>query len=473
VTFVQIEYLFFIAVVYTSYWAVRRKMWQNLLLVVASGVFYGWIHPWFCVLMYGSAVLDFSLGQAIERFPRRRWWFVGISVCANLGMLGYFKYADFFVSNVVALLTSVGVPGSFETLGILLPVGISFYTFQTLGYTVDVARGEVRARTNFVDYVLYVSFFTQLVAGPIERAGRLLPQIETERKFSWAAMGSGVDLMLWGAFKKLVVADSLAPFVDKVYVLDEPAGPLLWAATAAFMVQIYADFSGYTDLARGSARLLGFELQRNFNAPFLARTTREFWQRWHMSLSFWIRDYVLGPLVGDAPGRISRWRLGGATVLTFVLIGFWHGASWNFIVFGLYHGFWVMAYGVLVSLVPRSLEGSRWGRYMAIVFHLTVVGLVGSMLFREQHLGRIVEHLTRNPLAASTPEWIATSVLLSTLVALCAPLIFGWWWGERVAPRLEGTGWVWPIKTTAWACWIAGIVLCYRTTTQDFVYFQF
>jgi len=471
--FVQHEYLWFLAIVYVAYWALGRRAWQNALLVVASGIFYGWVHPWFCILLYGSAVLDFSLGLLIKRFPARRWTFAGISVVANLGLLSYFKYADFFVENVVAALTVAGVPGSFESLGILLPVGISFYTFQTMGYTIDVARGELKARERFLDYVLYVSFFAQLVAGPIERAGRLLPQIENERRFSLSAHREGLHLALWGAFKKLVIADSLAPFVDKVYVLEDPAGPLLWTATAAFMVQIYADFSGYTDLARGSAKMLGFDLQENFNAPFLARTTSEFWQRWHMSLSFWIRDYVLGPLVGDAPGQISRWRFAWATTLTFVLIGFWHGASWNFIVFGLYHAFWVVMYGVIVRGLPAGLLDRLPGRLTAIAFHLVVVGLVGSMMFREQHVGRIVEHLTRSPFSATTPEWIATSVLATATVVFTLPLLLGWVWGETVGKRLSDSPWRLPMQTTAWACWIFAMFVFYRTTAQDFVYFQF
>ncbi|MFT5459684.1 MAG: alginate O-acetyltransferase complex protein AlgI [Myxococcota bacterium] len=471
--FVQVEYPAFLALLLAVYWALPHRRWQNLLLVVASAVFYGWVHPWFLILLYGSSILDFSLAQAIERFPRRRWTFVGLSAFANLSLLAYFKYAGFFVDNVRAVLESAGVPGDLGTLDILLPVGISFYTFQTLGYTVDVARGELKARTSFLDYVLYVSFFAQLVAGPIERSTRLLPQIERDRRWSWTMARSGVGLALWGGFKKLVVADSIAPFVDKVYVLDDPAGPLLWAATAGFMLQIYADFSGYTDLARGSARLLGFELQENFNAPFLATTTSEFWQRWHMSLSFWIRDYVLGPLVGDSPGGVSRFRFFWATVLTFVLIGFWHGASWNFVLFGLYHGLWVIVYGLVARRIPVSVRAMPGGRVLAAAFHLLAVGLVGSMLFREQHLDRIVEHLTRNPLSAGPAEWVATVVLLSMTAALAAPLVFAWAWGEWVRPRVQTSPWYLPIETTTWAMWCVAMYVFYRVTAQDFVYFQF
>ena len=468
--FVQVEYPGFLLLVFAAYWLAGRARVQNVILVLASAIFYGWVHPWFLLLMYGSAIVDFSLAQAIERYPKSKKWFVAASLTANLSLLAYFKYADFFVANVVAALTAAGLPGDFDTLGILLPVGISFYTFQTMGYTIDVARGELKARTRFVDYVLYVSFFAQLVAGPIERAGRLLPQIEADRTWSWTRLQSGLALLFWGGFKKLVIADSIAPYVDKVYVLDQPAGPLLWAATFGFMIQIYTDFSGYTDLARGSARLLGFELQRNFKEPFLARTTVEFWQRWHMSLSFWLRDYLLGPLIGESTNRT---RFVWATVLTFVLIGFWHGASWNFVLFGLYNGLWVVLYGYLTRAIPPSVAKLPGGSWLAIAFHLVAVSLVGSMLFREQHVGRIVEHLTRNPVAASRDEWVATTVLLSVVLAGCVPLLLGWVYDKVVKPRVEQSPWEWPLQTTGWTAMAVAMFLFYRVTAQDFVYFQF
>jgi D-alanyl-lipoteichoic acid acyltransferase DltB (MBOAT superfamily) len=473
VNFVQIEFPIFLAVVFTLYWMLRDRRLQNGLLVVASGVFYGWIHPWFLILLYGSAVLDFSLGQAIARYPRQKRWFVSMSVLGNLGLLAYFKYFNFFVENTIFALQQAGVTTNLSTLQILLPVGISFYTFQTMGYTIDVYRGELKARTQFVDYLLYVSFFAQLVAGPIERAGRLLPQIETPRTFELAQVRSGFALAMWGGFKKVVVADTVAPYVDKVYILDQPAGPLIWAATAAFMIQIYADFSGYTDIARGTARMLGFKLVENFNAPFIARTTVEFWQRWHMSLSFWIRDYVLGPLVGDNPAGVSRWRFAWATLLTFVLIGFWHGASWNFVLFGLYHGFWVIAYGLIVRRIPPSAKRIPGGNALAIAFHLVVVGLFGSMLFREQHVDRIVQYLSVNPFVASPDEWVATVVIASVTAIVSVPLLLGYLFDVYVKPRVEQTVWHLPMQTTAWAFYGVMMALFYRVTAQDFVYFQF
>jgi len=472
VNFVQIEFPIFLVIVFTLYWVIRDRRWQNALLVIGSGIFYGWIHPWFLILLYGSAVLDFSLAQAIERYPRRKRWFVAMSLMGNLGLLAYFKYFNFFVENTIFALQQAGMTTNLTTLQILLPVGISFYTFQTLGYTIDVFRGELKARTNFLDYLLYVSFFAQLVAGPIERAGRLLPQIENDRTFDIEQVRSGFALAMWGGFKKLVVADTVAPYVDKVYILDQPAGPLIWAATAAFMIQIYADFSGYTDIARGTARMLGFKLVENFNAPFIARTTVEFWQRWHMSLSFWIRDYILGPLV-DSQSGVSRWRFAWATMLTFVLIGFWHGASWNFILFGLYHGFWVIAYGLIVRWIPESAKRIPGGNALAIAFHLVVVGLFGSMLFREQHVDRIVQYLSVNPVAASPDEWVATLVILAVTSIVTVPLLVGYLFDVYVKPRVEDTVWYLPMQTTAWAGYAMMMGLFYRQTAQDFVYFQF
>ncbi len=470
--FVQLEFPVFLAVVLAVYWWLDRR-WQNRLLVLASAVFYGWIHPWFLLLLYGSAILDFAMAQSIESWPTRKRWFLGASLLGNLGMLSYFKYMGFFAENVAAALGSMGFVVHPATLGFVLPVGISFYTFQTLGYTVDVYRGELKARRDFVDYALYVSFFCQLVAGPIERAGRLLPQIERDREFSWDQTRSGLNLALWGGFKKVVIADTLAPYVDKVYILAEPSGPVLWAATAAFMIQIYADFSGYTDIARGTARMLGFDLVENFRAPFLARTTVEFWQRWHMSLSFWLRDYVLGPLVGDGSKAVSRFRFAWATVLTFTLIGFWHGASWNFVLFGLYNGLWVVFYGFAVRALPPWASKIPGGNALAIGFHLVAVSLVGSMLFREQHLGRIVGHLTNNPFHGTIDDWVAATVVLSVTGVCCLPLLVGWLWDTYGKARVEGSVWHLPLQTTSWAVYLAAMTVFYRLTAQDFVYFQF
>jgi len=470
VSFVQPAFPVFLVVVFAVYWALRDVRAQNAWLVAASAVFYGWIHPWFLLLLYGSAIVDFTLGLLVARHPAWSRRAVGISVVANVGLLAYFKYAGFFVDNAAAALLALGVPVDVRVLSIVLPVGISFYTFQTMGYTIDVARGELEARTRFVDYVLYVSFFAQLVAGPIERAGRLLPQIERPRTLPLPRIREGVALALWGGFKKLVVADSLAPYVDKVFVLEQPAPVLVWAASFAFMIQIYADFSGYTDIARGSARLLGFDLSLNFREPFLARTTIEFWQRWHMSLSTWLRDYVLGPLVGDGAG--GRWRFAAATLATFVLIGLWHGPSWNFVLFGLFHGTLVIAYGFVARRLPP--RGALPALDAALVgVHLGVGGLVGSLLFRETHLDRLASHLTAWPWSGSADDRIAAAVVVTVTLVGCIPLVGQWVAVTRIAPRIAGSPWLLPLQTTTWAALVAAMFLFHRTTLQDFVYFQF
>ena len=282
--------------------------------------------------MLSSAVdffVGFQLGRA-EKAERRRV-FLGISLVVNLGLLGVFKYFDFFVESLTEQLARCGVPlFDLSSLGLILPVGISFYTFQTMSYSIDVYRRRMEPTRNPLAFFAYVSFFPQLVAGPIERAHSFLPQFMQERKWDAATTRDGLRQILWGFFKKIAIADVCAPVVNRAF--EAPAAydaPFLVFALLLFAFQIYADFSGYTDIARGTARMLGFDLVENFRAPFIARTTIEFWQRWHMSLSFWLRDYLLGPLVGDGSKGVSRFRFMWATVLTFILIGFWHGASWT------------------------------------------------------------------------------------------------------------------------------------------------
>ena len=471
--FVQIEFVAFFGVVYALYWALRDRAYQNALLVVASAVFYGWVHPWFVLLLYAASSLDFASARLMAEMPERRRLFLACSLAGNLGMLSFFKYFDFFVANVAAALTSLGLQVHPHTLGVLLPVGISFYTFQTIGYVVDVYRGELAPRRRFLDYILYVSFFPQLVAGPIARAGRLLPRIESSSRFSGDDLRTGLSLALWGAFKKVVIADSIAPYVDKVFVLERPVGPLLWAATAAFMIQIFADFSGYTDLARGTARMLGFSLGENFRAPFLATTTSEFWQRWHISLSSWVRDYLLGPLVGDAPEHATRARFAMATVISFLAMGFWHGASWNFLLFGLYHGCAVLTYAAVVRRLPAWSRRIPLGRPLAAGVHLGVVGLPGSLLFREQSVTRLVGYLSLNPFSASQDEWIATWTIAMVTAIGCAPLLCGYAFDRWILPRVQGSPWHLPLRTTGWAACAVGLAIFYRVTAQDFVYFRF
>jgi D-alanyl-lipoteichoic acid acyltransferase DltB (MBOAT superfamily) len=441
--------------------------WQNLWLLGCSVVFYGWVHPWFLGLLVVSAGTDFVVARQIERRPAAKDLLLTVSLLVNLGLLGYFKYFNFFVENVAAATDALGLGPGPRVLNIVLPVGISFYTFQTMSYVIDVWRGTLRARTDWVDYFLYVMYFPQLVAGPIERADHLLAQLERPRRVGWDQIQSGVTLALWGAFQKLCVADTLAPYVDKVFVLEAPSGVLIWTAALGFSVQIYADFSGYTDIARGVSRLLGVELAENFRSPYLARSTPEFWQRWHMSLSTWIRDYVLVPLLGN-PERLSVTRFLGATLATFLVMGFWHGASWNFVWFGAWHGAWFAAY----TLAGRAASW-RVPDVVAVPFHFVVVCLPSSLLFRETTASRLVQYAETPPLSGDADEWVAASVVFGMTLVTSAPLLLSWAVRRWVVPRLEGHPVLLPLRTTTWAVLALGVLVFYRVSAYDFVYFRF
>jgi alginate O-acetyltransferase complex protein AlgI len=335
VLFTSVEYLILLATVFVLYWTIRVRTVQNALLLATSYVFYGWVHPWFCILIAASTVADYFFARAIRAQPSRARLWLGASLVFNLGLLGFYKYFDFFAANVHAALTEVGIPSDPVVLGVLLPVGISFYTFQTLSYTIDVYRGELEPRRSFLDFALFVSFFPQLVAGPIERARNFLPQVERARRFRWDLFASAWPLLVSGYFKKMVVADNVASSSDLVFALESPSFTVLLAGTIAFAAQIACDFSGYTDIARGSARLLGFELIRNFNLPYLAISPSDFWRRWHISFSSWIRDYLYIPLGGSKAG--GKLRLLLVLLASMGLSGLWHGAAWNFVLWGVFH----------------------------------------------------------------------------------------------------------------------------------------
>jgi D-alanyl-lipoteichoic acid acyltransferase DltB (MBOAT superfamily) len=469
--FVQIEFPLFMVVLFTTYWLLRDRKWQNALLVMSSALFYGWVHPWFLTLLGFSAVLDYSVGRAMGKYPAYRPYLVMLSMIGNLGVLGFFKYFNFFIVNIKGAFLLAGLETDLRTLDILLPVGVSFYTFQTMSYTIDIYRGELKPRENFLDYLVYVSFFPQLVAGPIERAGRLLPQCENPRTFAWEKVISGFSLAWWGAFKKIVIADTLASFVDKIFILGDPSGPELWAGCIAFTVQIFADFSGYTDMARGTARMLGFELVENFKSPFLATSTPDFWQRWHISLSQWIRDYIMVPLLGT--GRVTTFRYIYAALVTFTLIGFWHGASWNFVLFGFYHGLWICVYRFVDMYMPKSVSSIPGAKWFAVVFHLAAVAVPGSLLFRETSLERILHAVQLNPFYAEPDQWIAATTVVGVTTIFAAPLILSHFVEHHWWDRLRKSVFWWPLQTTTWSVLALVMALFYRDTSYDFIYFQF
>jgi alginate O-acetyltransferase complex protein AlgI len=462
--FNSFDFLVFFALVFTVYWRLPRRG-QNLLLLGASYVFYGWVHPWFLWLLLGSTLLDYGTALGMRRFPARRRLLLGASLAGNLGLLATFKYFDFFVENVAAALAAFDLHPPLPVLGVLLPVGISFYTFQTLSYTIDVYRGVLEPRRSLTDFALFVTLFPQLVAGPIERATNLLPQIEKERSLDFARLESGVCLAVWGFFKKLVIADNIVLYADRIFELRHPSGPVLLAGAAAFALQIYADFSAYTDIARGTARLLGFELMENFRAPYLATSPSDFWRRWHISFSTWIRDYLYLPLGGS---RGSRGRFVFAALTAMTLSGLWHGASWNFVLWGVYHGLLVVAYHLVFREVGRRLAvrlgaGPVHVLAVATMFPLT---LLGWLIFRQQDFAMLLGYATTSPFAATPEEWSTALGVLALTAGLSLPLLLR----PLVLSAAPGSR---PLRAgLAWCCLLAILFLA-RESGQDFIYFAF
>jgi D-alanyl-lipoteichoic acid acyltransferase DltB (MBOAT superfamily) len=355
--FNTLDFAVFLAVVLGLY-AVLPHRAQNLMLLAASYFFYG-VWDWrFAGLLLFTTTIDHWIARALDGTTeaRARKRLLLASIFLNLGILGVFKYFDFFAANAERLLHGLGLEVPELTLGVILPVGVSFYTFQELSYVVDVYRGDLKAARRFTDFALFVAFFPQLVAGPIERATRLLPQIQRPRRVTWSGIQSGTWLILLGIFKKVFVADNLAHLVDAVYDPSaRPTGLEQWLGVYAFAFQIYCDFAGYSDVARGSARLMGFELMKNFDLPYSATSLRELWRRWHISLTTWLRDYLYIPLGGN---RVSKTRHYFNMLTTMILCGFWHGAAWVFVLWGVLHA---VALALQHALAPALARLSSRG----------------------------------------------------------------------------------------------------------------
>ena len=338
--FNSLEFLIFLPTVFLLYWFVFQKNLkiQNLLLLISSYVFYGWWDYRFLSLIFLSTVVDYFVGLKIydSNNKKTKKSYLWVSILFNLSLLGFFKYFNFFIDSWIDLLSTVGYESdSTWTLNVILPVGISFYTFQTMSYSLDIYHGKLKPTKDFVSFASFVSFFPQLVAGPIERASNLLPQILNNRVFKYEQGVQGLKLILYGMFKKVVIADSLAPYVDTIFEnYTTFNGGVLLLGLIYFSFQIYCDFSGYSDIAIGTSKLFGFELMSNFKFPYFSRDIGEFWRRWHISLSTWFRDYLYIPLGGSKKGK---WISIRNIFIIFMVSGFWHGANWTFIVWGLIH----------------------------------------------------------------------------------------------------------------------------------------
>jgi alginate O-acetyltransferase complex protein AlgI len=498
--FHSLEFLVFFAVTVTLFWAVTHR-WQNVLLLVASYTFYGWVHPWFLALIFSTTIIDYGSALGMERWPRHRKRFLWLSIVTNFGLLGFFKYFNFFVENVAAVAAVVGWTIPAPMLTILLPVGISFYTFQAMSYTIDVYWRHLEARRSFLDVAVFISFFPHLVAGPIMRASILLPQVERERRFSAAEARDATVLMAWGFFKKLVIADNVGVIANKVFALKAPEFTLLWAGVFAFAIQIFADFSAYTDIARGTARWLGFDLIRNFDHPYLASGPSDFWRRWNISLTTWFRDYVFLPLSYALSRRIDGvrwlglrdafWIYAGATLATFLLSGLWHGASWNYVLWGGYHGVLL----VMARLVtPRRKHLRPAGRRLVPlrVAGMFVLTCVGWLLFRETDLAMLGRDLALNPLGGTSLGRQAGAYLFVLAVIYSMPIWLQglwatWHWPDPIPTLSDGIGaghepyppdpaprWA-DVAAQACLCGLLlAVILVFRSRASlDFIYFQF
>lgn len=468
------QFLIFYAAVLGLYWALRWRAARVWLLLAASFYFYACWNRWLALLIAASSTVDYGLALLMQAStgPLRRRALLAISITANLTLLTYFKYANFFLESLASLLRAAGIPGSLPTLSVLLPVGISFYTFEAINYVVDVYRGRVQAERNLAHFLLFITFFPHLVAGPIVRACDFLPQIRRPKRFSWLRAHVGTQYVLMGLCKKMVVADHLAQFVDPVFAAPEHYGSLAtWCAVIAYSLQIYCDFSGYSDMAVGTAHLLGYKLTKNFNLPYLAANISEFWRRWHISLSTWLRDYVFVPLGGS---RGSESRTSRNLLITMLLGGLWHGASWTFVVWGLLHGMLLVGQRTFRGWCRRS---PRWdwalsqpagtAARVAVTFACVsccwVLFRATSFSVAATVLGKLVSY--QPGLAAPLP--VDSLLALTAAVAGC----------HALAARRQCLQWLnrlpAPVLGIGQAVALSVAFLLAPGTDQTFIYFQF
>ena len=459
-------FLIFLALFLAAYYMVRNRLrLRNLLIVAASYVFYGWWDVRFLSLIIISTALDYYAGLGIAKARhadgRKAWLFA--SLAGNLLILGFFKYFNFFAESLSDLLLEVGIPFQPFTLRIVLPVGISFYTFQTMSYTLDVYRGAIQPTREPINFMAYVSFFPQLVAGPIERASQLLPQFEQTRTITRNMVADGLWLFIWGMFKKVVLADNLAPLVSIAFDHPGMSGPVVFLGTLAFAAQIYCDFSGYSDIARGVAKWLGFELMVNFNLPYLSVNLREFWRRWHISLSTWLRDYLYVGLGGNRGGTARTYF---NLLVTMLLGGLWHGAAWHFLLWGFWHGAGLTIQRFFTG--NRPLQKRTGGVIGWLATFLFV--LYGWLLFRAQSLEQIGA-LTLAFQDLTLPAWIGDYIV--RLAVFTLPLALIQTWQARTKDLMA------PARCGAWGNallqggMLIGIVLYWKTAMSPFIYFQF
>ncbi len=434
--FNSLDFAIFLPIVFIVYWFVcnRSIKAQNIVLVVASYIFYGWWDYRFLGLIAFSTAIDFVVGIYLYRnFNKaRRKILLGISLFINLGLLGFFKYYNFFIENFIDAFTLFGQPIEGYTLNIILPVGISFYTFQTLSYSIDIYNRKIVPSSNFIAFATFVSFFPQLVAGPIERASNLLPQFLKQRQFKYGAAVDGLRQILWGLFKKVVIADNCAIYVTMIFNdYENYSGSTLLLGAVLFAFQIYGDFSGYSDMAIGTSRLFGFDLKQNFAFPYFSRDIAEFWRRWHISLSTWFRDYVYIPLGGSRGSKLNQLR---NVAIIFIVSGFWHGANWTFIIWGLVCGILYVLFSLkskkkhsFDEVNPNKLPTLRAFFEMGLVFSCMAFTRV---LFRTTSMAEAIGYYKQVASFTFTIDYLGIYRYSFELIPLIL-ILFWWEWYNR------------------------------------------
>lgn len=478
--FNSFEFLIFLPIVFLLYWFVFKPLkWQNLFVVAASYLFYGWWDWRFLILIAITTFCSYASGLLIQKYSGRRRHqriVCASNILLNLIILGIFKYLNFFGENFALLLDALGFGCDWVTLDILLPVGISFYTFQALSYTIDVYRGNIQPTRNIVAFFAFISFFPQLVAGPIERATNLLPQFLVPRKFDYAKAVDGMRQILWGLFKKMVVADNCAVAVNMIFGQYQSFdGLTLFIGALLFTFQIYGDFSGYSDIAIGTARLFGINLMRNFNYPYFSRDIAEFWRRWHISLTTWFRDYLYFPLGGS---RRGKWKSIRNTFIIFLVSGMWHGANWTFICWGAYNA--ALFLPLLISGHNRRYTGVvAQGRLlpslkellqMAVTFLLVVIGWI---IFRAENINDAFNYITLmvTDFTPCVPQHGKSALFYAALL-----LVVEWLHRDKqFGLQISDGGGLLARRTVRWAIYVvlALFTLLWAGTQEEFIYFQF
>ncbi len=470
------EYLFFFLGVFTVYWLMPWRQARVWLLLAASFFFYACWNKWLACIVLGTTLMDYLVARGMDAWQRQslRRLLLLLSLVVNLGLLVYFKYANFFLDSLHDALAAAGIPAwhGKGLLDVILPIGISFYTFEAINYTVDVYRRRIRAERDLSHFVLFILFFPHLVAGPIVRAKDFLPQVRRRKHWDWARIHLGVQFLLMGLFKKMAVADKMAEFADPIFA--DPAGfrsSAVWMGVVAYAVQIYCDFSGYSDLAIGSAHLLGYRLAQNFNMPYLAVNVSDFWRRWHISLSSWLRDYLFIPLGGS---RGTTWQTYRNLFVTMALGGLWHGANWTFVIWGCLHGCYNVIHRMFAAFCkprPRldAALQSAPGTAVRVVVTFAAV-LAGWVLFRATSLaaaGSVFFRLIVPSAGKGSPlNGLSLFVLVAVLAVGHAVGAGGLWrrWSERIPAPLLGT---------AYAVVLNFALLLAPPKGNTFIYFQF